>query len=213
MADEVIELGNFEGGRNMAKGAGSARGLGRHVDRAVEMLARRGAGLGARSSFARPGFGNIRREELSGRFGQDNFLGKVIPDKVKPVQMILGTVVGVGLNSAAGRLLESPQVGIGLNPLASRVILAGVGVIQHVLLKKDFTLGVMVGQFPGLIDAGVSAIMDMALGETTLAGAGAGMGHASKEALSELRALRRQLEGSGGAPAAVPMGLRAGAAA
>jgi hypothetical protein len=207
MADEVIEMGAFEGGRKMASRKGG--GLERQVDRAVNMLARERAGLGSRA-----GFGNIRREELAGRFGHESFLGAIIPKQVKPVPVILGTVVGVGVNSAVGRLLESPAVGINANPLLARVLLAGAGVIGHIALKTDFTLGFMVGQFPGLIDAGVSAIMDMALGETSLAGAGNGLGVASQETLNELRALRRKLEGEGATgQGAVPMGLRARAAA
>jgi hypothetical protein len=212
MADEVIEMGAFEGGRKMASRKGG--GLERQVDRAVNMLARERAGLGSRAGFGRPGFGNIRREELAGRFGHESFLGAIIPKQVKPVPVILGTVVGVGVNSAVGRLLESPAVGINANPLLARVLLAGAGVLGHIALKTDFTLGFMVGQFPGLIDAGVSAIMDMALGETSLAGAGNGLGVASQETLNELRALRRKLEGEGATgQGAVPMGLRARAAA
>lgn len=186
------------------------------VDRAVQMLARERAGLAG--GHGRPSFGNLRREELSGRFGGgQSVMGALVPATVKPVPVILGTLTGVALNSGVGRLLESPAVGINANPLLSRVSLAVAGVLAHVLVRKDFTLGIMVGQLPGLIDAAVSAGMDLLLGEgSAMQGAGANMGQQSREALAELQALRRTLEGTP-APAAgnaqIPLALRARAAA
>ena len=218
MADEVIELGSIRigGGEIMAKSKGGTlaggRAANRAVGRTVDSLARRHAAMSGSH-----GFGNFSRQDL-GRFGQQSMLGGLIPAQAKPVPVILGTVVGVGVNSAASRLLESPKVGINANPLLSRVLLTGAGILTHVMFKKDFTLGFMVGQFPGLVDAGVSALMDMALGETTgMEGVrGADMGRMSRQALAELQALRRQLE-SAGAPAQgqssqLPMGMRAQAA-
>jgi hypothetical protein len=238
MAEEVIELGTYRGGSGMVdkkKGAGAGLAgksvqlnLGSRIDEAIDLLARRKAGglagprpgLGghARPGFARPGFGNFRSGELGGAFGSRSFLGAVIPPQVKPVPVILGTVVGVGFNSAVGRLLTSPRVGINANPLLAKVLLAGGGVVLHVLAKTNFTLGFMLGQFPGLIEAGVSAIMDMALGESeALRGLGAAgdISGISKQALAELQALRRKLEspvGMESQPAGVPMGVRAQAA-
>lgn len=225
MADEVIEFGGFHGGHGMsskkapmsaARGAGASR-LGSQVNSAIDTLARRRAGL-AGTGFGRPGFGNFGRHELGG-FGQRSFLGALIPPTVRPVPVILGTVVGVGFNSAASRVLESPRVGIEANPLLARVLLAGGGVLLHVLARTDFTLGFMIGQFPGLIDAGVTALMDMALGESpAVAGlSGQDLRGVSREALAELQALRRKLESpasmqSGAQPSALPMGLRAQAA-
>jgi hypothetical protein len=236
MADEVIELGTFRGGLGMSgknKAGASLAGktvqfnLGRQIDQAIDLLARRKAGGGlsgssaprgghVRSGFARPGFGNLRRGELGGSFGSRSLLSGFIPREVNPVPVILGTVVGVGVNSAVSRLLESPRIGIRANPLLSKVILAGGGVILHALAKTNFTLGFMLGQFPGLIESGVSALMDMALGEARpLAGlSGDGdISGISKQALSELQALRRKLESPAGGEAApaVPMHLRAAA--
>lgn len=211
--------------------------LGRQVDAAIDVLARRRAGLsgagprpglgrpglghgGYPSSFARPGFGNFARHEL-GSFGRASFLGQLVPASVKPVPVILGTVVGVGFNSAASRVLESPKVGINANPLLARVLLAGGGVLLHVLAKTDFTLGFMVGQFPGLIDAGVTALMDMVMGESpAVAGLhGQDLAGVSREALAELQALRRRLESpapmaeaQGAQAQQLPMAVRAQAA-
>jgi len=172
----------------------------RVVDRASDLLARRGPGSGL-GGFARPGFGNIRHGE---GFGQRSMLQGIIPENAKPVPVILGTVVGVGLNTVISRLLESPKVGLRLNPLLARVILAAAGVVTHVVAKKNFTLGLMIGQFPALVDAGVSALMDMALGETVgVAGLRAeNMGRINQEALQELSSLRKQLEEGRPAPAA-----------
>lgn len=195
------------------------RRLGGRIDRALDNLSPRKAGLAGRPGFGRPGFGNFRAGELGG-FGQRSFLGELVPSSVKPVPVILGTVIGVGFNTAVGRLLESPRVGVGANPLLSRVLLAGGGVVLHVLARTDFTLGFMLGQFPGLIEAGVGAVMDMALGEThAMKGLSGGqeMGALSRQALAELQALRRRLEAPAGQAGdqggAVPMHLRAQAAA
>jgi hypothetical protein len=232
MADEVIELGNFRGGHGMSskKGAGAALAgktvqlnLGRQIDQAIDLLARRKAGgslsgasrPGGKSGFARPGFGNFRSGQLGG-FGSKSLLGGFIPSEVKPVPMILGTVVGVGVNSAVSRLLESPKIGINMNPLLAKVILAGGGVILHAVAKTNFTLGFMLGQFPGLIESGVSALMDMALGETTSMRGLAGdedISGISKQALAELQALRRKLESPVASEAAPGMPMRARAAA
>lgn len=233
MADEVLELGNIHGGTRMSTKKGPGAGprtaslnLGRQVDAAIDVLARRRAGLSGGpgrpgpSSFARPGFGNFARHEL-GSFGRASFLGQLVPPSVKPVPVILGTVVGVGFNSAASRVLESPRVGINANPLLARVLLAGGGVLLHVLVKSDFTLGFMVGQFPGLIDAGVTALMDMVMGESpAVAGLhGQDLAGVSREALAELQALRRRLESPGpmseaqaAQPQQLPMAVRATAA-
>lgn len=204
-----------------AGGKTASLNLGRQVDAAIDVLARRRAGLsGAGQGFARHGFGNFGRHEM-GRFGQTNFLGALVPPSVKPVPVILGTVVGVGFNSAVSRVLESPKIGIKVNPLLGRVLLAGGGVLLHVIAKSDFTLGFMVGQFPGLIDAGVTAIMDMALGESpAIKGLeGQDLAGVSKEALAELQALRRKLESPGpmsevqaGKPGQLPLAIRATAA-
>lgn len=186
MADEVIEMGSYRGRQDMAgKSAGA-------VKRAQDSLARRGPGPSGLGGFARPGFGNIR--------DQHSMLSGIIPREAKPVPVILGTTVGVAFNSAISRLMESTKIGIKANPLLSRVILATAGVLTHVAFKKNFTLGFMIGQFPALIDAGVSAGMDMILGET--AGVhglqGGNMGRVNQEALAELALLRKRLEESGG---------------
>lgn len=210
MANEVIEMGSFRGGDTMVKRKGSGS-LTRSVSRTQGSLARK-AGLAGGPS--RPGFGNLKREHLSG-FAGKSMLSGIIPQQVKPVPVIMGTVVGVGLNSAVSRLLESPKVGLMANPLLARTGLALGGVLLHVLAKTNFTLGLMIGQFPALIDAGVSALMDMVLGETTaLRGASPSMGKVSQEALAELQALRRRLESTQPAAAAqVPIGVRAKQAA
>lgn len=208
MADEVIEMGSFRGGDTMVKTKGA---LARHVGRTQGSLARK-AGL---AGFARPGFGNLKKAQLSGGFAGKSMMAGLIPQQVRPVPVIMGTVVGVGLNSAVSRLLESPKIGLNANPLLARAGLAVAGVLTHVLFRTNFTLGVMIGQFPALIDAGVSALMDMVLGETTvLRGASPAMGRVSQEALSELSALRKKLEATAPAAAAtLPMGVRAKAAA
>jgi hypothetical protein len=211
VADEIIEMGTIRGGDTMGNKKGGSTLAGR-VSAAQRAMAHR-AGLAG--GFARPGFGNLRASQLSGFAGKSMMAG-LIPNEVKPVPVIVGTVVGVGLNSAAARLLESPKVGINANPLLARSGLAVVGVIAHALLRTNFSLGLMIGQFPALVDAGVSALMDMVLGETTaLRGASAAsMGRISQEALSELQSLRKRLDATTPASSAsVPMGVRAKAAA
>jgi len=91
-----------------------------------------------------------------------SFLAGFVPTTLQPLPFMGSFVGGTGLAVGLSRGLDKL---VDLNPLITTGGITALALSAHLLLKKDWTFGLLLGTAPVLIEQGVNALFDLLWGD------------------------------------------------